>query len=201
MHTRTVTISSEQIPKSIDYETLFTPELRAVDETEGIIEGLAVPFGTWTPVGGYLEQMTADTFHRSVTQGSGAKAPLMTQHDYKEFPVGKAIKWDIREDEGLFGTWQIDMKSERAAEVYRLASEGFLTGLSVGFVPGNQDTPVVDREDGVPRVVRGPAQLREVSVCSVAAYPEAKITMNRSPGMVRAVDPRIEAWRKKFQRG
>ncbi len=200
MHTRTITISSEQIPKSIDYETLFHPELRAVDESEGIIEGLAAPFGEWTPVGGYLEQMTADTFRRSVTQGSGVKAPLMTQHDYKEFPVGKAIAWEIRE-EGLHGTWQIDMKSERAAEVYRLASEGYLTGLSVGFVPGDEDRSIFDDDQGVPMVIRGPAQLREVSVCSVAAYPQARITMNRSPGMIRAVDPRIEAWRKKFQRG
>ncbi len=199
MHTRTVEIVSEDIPKSVDYETFFRPQLRALDESEGIIEGVAVPFGTWQPVNGYLEQMTPDTFRRSVESGSGQKAPLLTQHDYQQWPIGRAVGWQIT-DNALVGTWQIDMKQERAVEVYRLAAEGFLTGLSVGFVPDGGDK-VVDSENGIPRVVRGPAQLREVSVCSVGAYPEAQILMNRSPGLTRQVDPRIAALKQKFLRG
>ncbi len=194
---RIIHITTENQARSIPEQRIDHVEVRALDDSDGIITGRAAPFNKWTAVpGGYLERFVAETFETSVMRGEGAKAPLLTQHDYSEFPIGRALEWGIKED-GLYGTWQIDMKSERSAEVYRLAKEGYLTGLSVGFVPDkDQDQPDFDSE--VPRVTRYNAKLREVSVVSVAAYPDAQITMSRSAGLQRIVDPRIAQIRKEM---
>ena len=196
---RVIAFRSENQPRKIPEQRIIETEIRAADESEGILIGRAAPFGKWTPVRGeYLERFTADTFKKSVTSGQGAKAPLMQQHDYQEFPIGKALEWEIRED-GLWGTWQLDMGSERAREVFRLASEGYLNGLSVGFQPGPAETDSIDESSAVPRVTRGPeSQLREVSVVSIAAYPDAMITMHRSAGFDRVIDPRIAQIRKEM---
>ena len=181
-----------------DERRVLAAEIRATND-EGILEGRAAPFNTWTPIGGvYLEQLTADTFRDSVTNGAGRKAPLLLAHARDAFPVGKALAWDIRED-GLHGTWQVDMGSDEGRQVYRLAKDGFISGLSVGFQPGSADE--VDESSEVPRVTRGPAALREVSVVPVAAYEEAQITLTRSAGLRRAVDPRIAHYRELFNIG
>ncbi len=196
---RVIQIECENQPKDVK-ETRFyrDVEIRAADESEGILSGLAAPFWKYEPVpGGYLEQFTPETFRKSVTEGQGRNAPLMQQHDYQEFPIGKALEWEIRED-GLHGTWQVDMGSDRAREVFRLASQGFLNGLSVGFQPGPAADDSIDEKSQVPKVTRGPAKLREVSVVSVAAYPDAMITMHRSAGLGRVVDPRIAQIRKEM---
>ncbi len=196
-------------PRKYDELRTLAMQVRASEEEEGVIEGLAAPFGTPTPVeGAYLETLTRETFYKSVTMGAGAKAPLLLHHKRGESPVGKVLDWEIRDD-GLHGRWVMDLKSERGAEAWRMAKDGFLTGLSVGFQP-NSDEDRWDMVGDVHTVVRRDAALREVSLVSVAAYEDAEVTLVRTAGInpaaaeevpkeeEKVVDPKIEEYRRIF---
>ena len=171
-------------------------EFRAT-ETEGVITGRVVPFGTWTPIGGtYLERITADTFRDSVTRGEGASIPLLLDHEnHTKSLIGKPLEWRTQDD-GLHADFALDMGGESGAESWRLAREGFLRGMSVGFQPGDADD--IDLDGDVPRVTRGPAVLREVSLVPAGAYPEAQVLAVRTAGIRRGPDPRIAAYRAAF---
>ncbi len=136
--------------------------------------------GAWTVIGNgpssYLERFTSDTFKETITRGTGRRAPLIQRHEYDKFPVGKPLSWSLERD-GLYCEWQLDLGSEQGREAYRLANEGFVRNLSVGFLPGTDDRI----EEGQQlRVTRGPALLREVSLVAVGAYPEAAIVDTRT---------------------
>ena len=177
-------------------ERVFTTEMRVVDVDRKTFTGRAAPFDKWTPINGsYLERLVADTFADSVTRGRGQSAPLLERHDHKKWPIGKPVEWRTDSD-GLYATWEIDTGSERGAEAYRLVSEGFVRGLSVGFTGSPDDD--IDTEGDVTRITRINNPLHEVSLVSVPAYPDAQILAVRSEGIRRAPDPRIAAIRKEM---
>ena len=171
-------------------------QFRVVDADRHTVTGLAAPYDRWTPIAGsYLERFTQDTFWESVTRGSGKKAPLLMHHDHRDVPVGKPVSWESTAD-GLVGVWQLDGDSERGREAHRLAAEGYMTALSVGFQPGDGDD--IDTTGDVPRVTRGPARLLETSMVSVPAVDDARIIKVRSVGLAPRVDPRIAAIRREL---
>lgn len=189
--------------KQFDEARLLECEFRIVDAEEkaGVIEGLAAPFDKWNPInsGGhaYMERILPETFATSVSE-SGHKIPLLMHHEHRQPPIGKALEWRST-SEGLVGVWQMDTAGELGGEAWRLVREGFISGLSVGFQP-NPQTDVRDLERAVPHVTRGPgARLYEVSLVTVAAFPEAQILATRTAGLGPVVDPRIEMYRREFE--
>ena len=165
------------------------------------IVGRAAPYGEIINVAGrFTEEFVPGVFAKSVTEAARA-LPLLVSHNHDSMPVGKAIKWEDTTD-GLVGHWQIDSRAE-AAEVARLADEGYLTALSVGFTPVRDDW---DRDAPVPHVRRLEAKLFEVSLVSVPAYDEAKILAVRSAGVpddpatVLKPTPNLDVWRLRLQR-
>ena len=179
-----------------DEERVFTTEMRVVDVDVKTFTGLVAPFDRWTPIGGtYLERLVEDTFSESVTRGRGRSAPLLEKHDHKRYPIGKPVEWRTESD-GLYATWQVDVDSDRGKEAYRLVSEGYVRGLSVGFTGSADDE--LDTTGDVPRITRRNNPLHEVSLVSVPAYEDAQITLVRTSGLHRAADPRIAAIRKEL---
>jgi HK97 family phage prohead protease len=140
--------------------------------------------------------MSPGVFARSIAQQTerGRTFPLMVNHDHSQLPIGKAVEWDDRAD-GLHGRW-VMAETEAATEAYRMISEGYLSGLSVGFGP-NRDSDVWETADppGVNRVTRRQARLLEASVCSVPTWEEAVVTLTRSSLTERTdLRPHLEAW-------
>jgi len=141
--------------------------------------------------------MSPGVFTRSIEQQAarGRSFPLMVNHDHKQLPVGKSVEWDDRPDDGLWGRW-VMADTDPARECHRMIDEGFLTGLSVGFVP-NRESDVFETYDPpmVNRVTRRQGRLMEASVCSVPTWEEAVITLTRSTLAVRSdLRPTLEAW-------
>ena len=152
-------------------------ELRDV-EAEGFrwLHGRAVPYDTWQDVGWYMEMIKKGAFAKSIKEAA-RRLPLLLFHDSRSFPVGVSEKW-TETDDGLDVVWKLDT-SERAQEAARLASEGMLTGLSVGF-QGIQAERTYDDETGLSWVERTEARLLEVSLTPTPAYAGAKVALVRS---------------------
>ena len=153
--------------------------------------GRVATYGRVYDIGPFTEVLRAGVFKKSIGQAARS-LPLLTMHDHEAIPVGKAVQWEDNEDE-LVGTWQFDSRAE-AVEAARLADEGYLTGLSVGFAPLNT---AWDDTGDKPHADRIEARLLETSLVSVPAYQDAGVVAVRSaghperPGLVVAPTPRL----------
>jgi HK97 family phage prohead protease len=154
--------------------------------------GLAAPYNKPTPINGaFVETLAPGVFKKSI-QEAARGLPLLAFHDSGTYPVGKSVEWRETE-EGLEGTWEFAKDSE-ATRAYEAAKEGFVGGLSVGFMPIiNEVDPGTDTKP--PHVVRKEARLLEVSLVSTPAYPDAQITLVRSAG-IKVARPNIDRWRE-----
>jgi hypothetical protein len=171
------------------------------------LEGRAVPYDTWGDVGWFLEQHAADSFKQSTRAGSGQRLPLLLFHDNRSFPIGSADKWT--HDGGLTGVWRLN-DSEDAQRAAKMANDGDLRGMSVGFQPIRSAWDYV--EDWAPelgpehkdRVTRQESRLLEVSLTPTPVFTDAEVVLVRS---ALAVDSRaegapepkksdVEAWRE-----
>lgn len=169
-----------------DLITLRAPEVRTygglefrdVDATESgrYLEGRAVPYGIWQDVGWYQEKITKGAFAKSIREAA-KKLPLLLWHNSRSFPIGVSEKW-TESDDGLDAVWRLD-SGEQAQEAARLARDGLLTGLSVGFI-GIAAERTYDEEKGISYVERTEARLLEVSLTPTPAYAGAQVALVRS---------------------
>jgi phage prohead protease, HK97 family len=147
------------------------------------LEGRAVPYDTWENVGWFLEQHVAGSFERSTKGGSGKNAPLLLFHDNRSWPVGHAESW-THESDGMHGVWRLNATPE-AQKAAQMASDGDLTGLSIGFQPIHSKWELVDDwdpeadADHMDRVSRLESRLIEVSITPTPAFQDAQVTLVR----------------------
>lgn len=171
-----------------DLITLNSPEVRTYNgvefrDAEGSgkwLEGRAVPYNSWQDVGFYMENHAPRSFAKSIKE-AGFALPLLTFHNERSFPIGKVHRWTEKED-GLDGVWEIDTKDSDAVKAAGKARDGYLNGLSIGFL-GIQAERSYDAEAGLSYVKRLESRLGEVSLVSVPAFVGAKVTMVRSREM------------------
>jgi len=158
-------------------------KVRAADSGPRVIEGMAVRYGVGTRLTPWsTERIVAGAFRKSVTEAARA-LPLLLHHDSGGWPIGVARGWEHR-DVGLFGAWEMD-DAERAADAIRLAEKGFLTGLSVGFMPIREEVTELDPRENDGAEVRFDvleARLVEVSLVATPAYADAGVVAVRSTG-------------------
>jgi hypothetical protein len=138
--------------------------------------GLVATYGRTYDIGQFTERLLPGVFAKSITEAARA-LPLHVNHDHLAIPVGRAVAWEDTEDH-LVGTWEFDTRAE-AVEAARLADEGLLTGLSVGFHPLQSRW---DSSGAKPHVDRVECRLLESSMCSVPAYEDAGVLAVRSLG-------------------
>ena len=133
--------------------------------SEGLIEGIAWPFGTADRVGDVIEK-------GAIT--APATLPMLFAHDQ-----GQVIGvWDHIEetDAGLTVKGRLLIEDvTRAREVRAMISAGAVSGLSIGFVT-TKSTP---RSKG--RTINA-LTLHEISVVAVPCHPGAQITSLKSDG-------------------
>lgn len=171
--------------------TLHAPEVRTypalefrdVQQSESgrYLEGRAVPYGQFTDVGWYMEQMVQGVFAKSIREAARG-LPLLVWHNNQTFPIGVSESWKDGSD-GLDGVWRIDTKDDLANEAARKASEGFMVGMSVGFAPIDDDPNATTIEldaDGLMWVTRNEARLLETSLTPTPAYAGAQVQLVRS---------------------
>ena len=102
--------------------------------------------------------------------------PLTKQHSYEEFPIGRSIEHEDRE-EGLWMRFEL-APTKAGKEAAVLIDGGFIHGLSVEMMHGIRSrTETIDEE----RLhVIEHSRIQGVGLVGVAAYQDAKITDMRS---------------------
>ena len=132
-------------------------DVRSSDPVEGIVTGLAVPYGQTITHGGFQER-----FERGAIEDV-SDTKLLYNHDEV---IGKVLR-GTETDEGFLIEAKIS-NTTRGNEVKTLLSDGVIDKFSVGF------QPIEDREeDGV--TVRTKVRLRETSLVPFPAYSEASV--------------------------
>ena len=142
--------------------------------------GLVAPYNVTADVGPFTETLKPGVFKKSIAQAARS-LPLHVLHKHDEVPVGVAVSWDDT-PEGLYGDFRFDTRAD-AQEAARLAEEGLLGALSVGFLPLEPHGSKWSRGGGKPHVDRIEARLLESSLCSVPVYEGAGVLAMRSIGV------------------
>jgi len=188
---------------------IFTASLMLsdVDTTAGytMMEGRACPYNVFTTRWWFMEQFAAGLFDKSIKE-SAAALPLLIFHDDMTWPIGHASEWRSDAD-GLYGVWKLDSSAE-AQRAARMAKEGHLSYLSVGYQPVLSDWEMTELDDWDPddvatldKVTRREARLVETSVVSTPAFKDAEIQLVRSaeqgsrPRRHAEAYPKLAVWR------
>lgn len=143
------------------------------DGTGRTVAGIVVPFGRTAVVsdGGprYEEGFQRGAFARTIER-RGARVKLLSQHNSRAFPLGKATL--LREDEaGLYGEFHVSA-TRAGDEALELLRDGAVDSFSVGF------SPVKHEKRG--RVTwRTEVALREASLVTFPAYEDARVSAVR----------------------
>lgn len=142
--------------------------------------GIAVPFDDPTEIREgsrtYVEVFRRGAFARTIEQAAH-KVKILAQHDARDrLPLGRAET--LREDsQGLYIEAKLS-KTRDADEVLELVRDGALDAFSIGF------QPIRDNEtrnaDGQTVVERLEAKLRECSIVTFGAYPNALVSAVRT---------------------
>ncbi len=196
--------------------TLAAPEVRAwtglefreVETTKSgrFLTGRAVPYGTDTNLGWFIESHRAGSLAKSIKEAAAA-LPLLMFHDSRTAPVGVSHEWDDN-DADLRCVWRMDRSAE-AERAVQLAADGILTGLSIGFQSIRSEWDYVEEWDPtkgagfLDHVTRTESRLLEVSLTPTPAFKDAQVLAVRSAdrrhiesrhhGHVSA--PRVQEWR------
>jgi len=129
----------------------------------GTIAGLAAAFGN---VDSHGDRITPGAFAKSLAahKAAGTRPAMLAHHDLSR-PVG--VWTEMRETSaGLEVIGKLTLGVRDADEVYRLASDGALTGLSIGYRPVKE------------RFVSGVNQVEEIDLkeISLVAVPSNDLT-------------------------
>lgn len=151
-------------------------DVKSVDESSGIIEGYASSFGN---IDSYGDTISPGAFTATLSKhaAEGTVIPLLFEHDRSlNAHIGQII--DATEDnDGLLIRAQLDVEDEAGAKALRLAQVRRINGMSIGFVPVDITTDVLDDQ---PVTVINEVDLREVSLVLNPADAQAQITSVKS---------------------
>jgi HK97 family phage prohead protease len=207
--TRQTTVTGGMPARELMRASLTLSEVDTTD-TFTWLEGLAAPYGEWGNRGYYLESFGAGLFDKSIKEAA-AKLPLLLFHDDLTWPIGHAHEWKSDAD-GLRGRWKLDSSTE-AQRAARMARDGHMTSMSVGYQPELSrwdwaDVETWDPDDAatLDKVTRLVARLAETSLVPAPLLAGAQVSMVASAGYARETTsrarasasrtPKLDAWAK-----
>jgi len=165
-------------------------EIRDDDDGYHHLVGIVAPWAATYDTGRYIESFGPKVFDKSIKE-RGDRIPLLEQHNRSANPVGMSVSWEKTAD-GLVGDFRL-ARTNRGEEVRQLATDGMVTGLSVGFHPVRNQQRTVNGRQHVSRIE---ARLDHVGFVTAPAYDNAQVLA------VRGFDPdddelapRLARWR------
>jgi HK97 family phage prohead protease len=174
----TLTRSTIVAPESRVQPLLLRMEdAQVVGGVRKFLEGRAVPYNVPTDIGWYTETHMPGEFTKSIRE-SAKSLPLLLFHDSRSLDsiIGVAEKW-TEEADGLWGVWRLS-DAEHAQRAAKMAEDGMLGFLSVGFQPIRSETIYDDQDRAT--VNRLESRLLEVSLTPTPAFQAATVSKVRS---------------------
>jgi HK97 family phage prohead protease len=151
--------------------TLETRELP--DSEELVIEGYFAVFNSETELwAGFFEEIAPNAFDESLKESD---ILCLNNHDLKE-PLARESNGtlDLKTDErGLWGSARINKNDPQGVSAYEKVRTGLIKGCSFAFNPIQEE--IENRDDGTVKVRIIEADIGEVSICTIPAYPQTEI--------------------------
>jgi len=95
---------------------------------------------------------------------------MLYSHNYEDVPIGK---WELElKDNGIYGKGILNLKQQKARDVYEAVKFGTITGLSIGFLA---DGEFLEENAHGGFNIHKVAKLIEVSPCVLPANDKARI--------------------------
>jgi HK97 family phage prohead protease len=149
-------------------------EIKLAGGREGLIEGLASPYGG--PPDLYNDVIARSAYSATIAEhkSSGVALPLLWAHDLAK-PVGRCLDlWD--DERGLFVKAQLNLETSSGKDAFAHLQAKDVTGLSIGFrVP---EGGYRYQKDGTRLILA--VDLVEISVVTVPAARRARVTEVKS---------------------
>lgn len=163
------------------------------DDDGHYLYGMVAPFDALYDSGAYLERFAPSAFDKTIKE-RGGQIHLLEQHSTDRLPIGRSVKFK-KKKEGLYAEFAL-ARTLRGEEAYQLAADGFVNGLSVGFVPIRTRN---DEYNGRALRTRLEVKLDHVGLVRNPAYDEARLVSVReyNPDDGDQV-PRLAEWRHRF---
>lgn len=143
-------------------------EIKELNDS-GRIEGLLAGFGDVDHGG---DKLLPGCLSKSLAQRT-TPLPMLLFHDMKR-PIGAWKEWQ-EQSEGLFVKGSLTLSTRDGQEAHALASDGALTGLSIGWQPVRGE---VDQKTGTRNVTE--AILHEGSLVTVPMHERTRVTAIKS---------------------
>ena len=134
----------------------------SVDDS-GIIEGYVTTYGNVDDWGDIIVKGAFDEVDLS-------NVIMLYSHNYEDVPIGR-WELELRED-GIYGKGILNLKQQKARDVYEAIKFGTITGLSIGFLAVAE---FLECNDHGGFNIHKVAKLIEVSPCVLPANDKARI--------------------------
>jgi HK97 family phage prohead protease len=148
----------------------------AKGETGGF-SGYASVFGG---VDSYNDTIMAGAYKgviERIKSGAARMPKMFVNHKFYELPVGKWL--EIAEDsKGLLMQGELTPGMSDAEKVKAAMQHGTIDGLSIGYGLNRDDVEMVEKDDGVVRVIKNISELYEISIVTYPADDSARVDLS-----------------------
>jgi len=151
--------------------------LKFAKNDTGAFSGYASVFGG---VDSYRDTIMPGAYKSVIEriQAGAARMPKMfINHKSYELPVGKWLSME-EDDKGLFMFGELTPGMEDAKTVKAAMQHGTIDGLSIGYGLNRDDVEMVEKDDGVVRIIKNVSELYEISIVTYPADDAARVDLS-----------------------
>lgn len=151
--------------------------LKFAKNDTGAFSGYASVFGG---VDSYRDTIMPGAYKSVIEriQAGAARMPKMfINHKSYELPVGKWLSME-EDDKGLFMFGELTPGMDEAKTVKAAMQHGTIDGLSIGYGLNRDDVEMVEKDDGVVRIIKNVSELYEISIVTYPADDAARVDLS-----------------------
>ena len=151
--------------------------LKFAKNDTGAFSGYASVFGG---VDSYRDTIMPSAYKSVIEriQAGAARMPKMfINHKSYELPVGKWLSME-EDDKGLFMFGELTPGMDEAKTVKAAMQHGTIDGFSIGYGLNRDDVEMVEKDDGVVRIIKNVSELYEISIVTYPADDAARVDLS-----------------------
>ena len=112
-----------------------------------------------------------------IQAGSARMPKMFINHKSYELPVGKWLHME-EDEKGLLMSGELTPGMDEAKTVKAAMQHGTIDGLSIGYGLNRDDVEMVEKEDGMVRVIKNVSELYEISIVTYPADDAARVDLS-----------------------